>query len=129
MVIRVVNSQNLPNIYYLISVSECLLQKMAYHLSKDFQHLFEQFLGIEFNQNYKFFKTPSKINVLERDHAGPEVDYILQLEKALLPIEVKWSSAPTFKRCTACNTIYARIQNSHKRLYIMQNPKSISFSG
>ncbi len=30
-----------------------------------------------------------------QDHAGPEVDYVLEYNKQYLPIEVKWTKTPT----------------------------------
>jgi predicted AAA+ superfamily ATPase len=63
---------------------------------KDVSHLFEQFIGLELLKLLSFKKRKAKL-LFWRDHAGPEIDYVLYQEQNYIPIEVKWSTQPTVK--------------------------------
>ncbi|MGE4169931.1 MAG: ATP-binding protein [Candidatus Margulisiibacteriota bacterium] len=58
--------------------------------------LFEQFIGLELLR-FTHQSTQKTQLLYWRDHNGPEVDWILETNKTLIPIEVKWTSAPTEK--------------------------------
>ena len=61
---------------------------------KYFSELFEQFIGMEILKLVKIFAPQAKCRYW-RDHAGPEVDYVIEYNRQYLPIEVKWTSNPT----------------------------------
>lgn len=63
---------------------------------KDLPYLLEQFVGLELLKIISFAKYKAKL-LFWRDHAGPEIDYIVQLENKYIPIEVKWSTQPGIK--------------------------------
>ena len=56
-------------------------------------NLFEQWVGLELIKYARFSNLSTKI-MYWRDHSGPEVDYILQVDQHIIPIEVKWSETP-----------------------------------
>jgi uncharacterized protein len=56
-------------------------------------NLFEQWVGLELIKYFRFSNSATKI-MYWRDHSGPEVDYILEKDQQIIPIEVKWSEAP-----------------------------------
>jgi predicted AAA+ superfamily ATPase len=61
-------------------------------------NLFEQFVGMEILR-YLRLDTPNyKLNYW-RDHNGPEVDYVIDMNHQYLPIEVKWTQEPTLDNC------------------------------
>lgn len=64
--------------------------------TKDFGLLFEQFVGLELLKLISFVKYKAKL-FFWRDHAGPEIDYVIQIENKYIPVEVKWSTQPTIK--------------------------------
>lgn len=65
---------------------------------KSLGHLFEQFVGIEINR-YLRLHAPNFLLCYWRDHNGPEIDYIIDMNHLFLPIEVKWTDNPTEKDC------------------------------
>ena len=62
--------------------------------SKQLGHLFEQFIGIETIKMIRLFNRLAKLKFW-RDHAGPEVDFVIEHNKTYLPIEVKWTERPS----------------------------------
>jgi predicted AAA+ superfamily ATPase len=60
--------------------------------------LFEQFVGMEILRYIKLY-APSYQLKYWRDHAGPEIDYVIDMNHRYLPIEVKWTENPTAKDC------------------------------
>ena len=61
---------------------------------KYFSDLFEQFIGIEILKLIKTFALQAKCRYW-RDHAGPEVDFVIEYNRQYLLIEVKWTSTPS----------------------------------
>jgi predicted AAA+ superfamily ATPase len=55
--------------------------------------LFAQFIGLELLKYIRLFSTMIKLQYW-RDHSGPEIDYILEINHQYLPIEVKWTETP-----------------------------------
>jgi predicted AAA+ superfamily ATPase len=57
-------------------------------------HLFEHFIGLELLRCSRLTAEPTRLRFW-RDADGPEVDWILEQGQKLVPIEVKWTDAPT----------------------------------
>ncbi len=55
--------------------------------------LFEHYAGIELLYSSQLISPHIKIRYW-RDSAGPEIDYVLEIENQYVPIEVKWTDAP-----------------------------------
>lgn len=55
--------------------------------------LFEQLIGLELIRNARL-KDPSNKIRFYRDLDGPEVDWVIEHENSLTPIEVKWTDTP-----------------------------------
>jgi len=64
--------------------------------SKTMGNLFEQFIGLELLKILRIKQPSAKLRYW-RDHAGPEVDYVIENNKVYTPIEIKWSETPTIK--------------------------------
>jgi len=56
--------------------------------------LFEQWIGLELRRLSRFLSDPIEI-LFWRDHAGPEVDWVVVRSGKYVPIEVKWAETPT----------------------------------
>lgn len=56
--------------------------------------MFEQFVGLELLRGLRNKPLAARLRYW-RDHAGPEVDYVLEREKEYIPVEVKWTETPT----------------------------------
>ena len=85
--------------------------------------LFEQFVGLELirliHQTYKNMKLR-----YWRDAAGAEVDYVLDVEKEFIPIEVKWSTAPTIKDIRHLQKFLREYSNAHMGYVVCRTPQS-----
>lgn len=58
--------------------------------------LFEQFIGLELIRWSRLQNIKPTVHFW-RDSSGPEVDWLLSRNKDLLPIEVKWTEAPSYR--------------------------------
>lgn len=56
--------------------------------------LFEQFIGIELLKLIRLYAPQAKLRYWH-DHAGPEVDYVIEYNRQYIPIEVKWTTSPS----------------------------------
>lgn len=56
--------------------------------------LFEQWIGLELLRLLRIQKPQARLKYW-RDHAGPEIDYVIEHEKKYIPIEIKWTATPT----------------------------------
>ena len=68
--------------------------------------LFEQMVGLELKRAAKLI-SPSPQILFWRDHAGPEVDYVIESGGRMrhyIPIEVKWTTNPSEKDARHLNT-------------------------
>ena len=61
-------------------------------------HLFEQFIGMELQRYLRLYNPASTLKYW-RDHGGPEVDYVIDLQGTYCPIEVKWAEMPKENHC------------------------------
>lgn len=61
---------------------------------KYYGNLFEQFIGIELLKLIHLYAPQAKLRYWH-DHAGPEVDYVIEYNRQYIPIEVKWTASPT----------------------------------
>jgi predicted AAA+ superfamily ATPase len=56
-------------------------------------HLFEQWVGLELRRLLRSRFSLAQVKFW-RDHAGPEVDWVIENQQQYLPIEVKWTDSP-----------------------------------
>ena len=61
---------------------------------KYFGDLFEQFVGIEILKLIRIYAPQAKL-CYWHDHAGPDVDYVIEYNRQYLPIEVKLTDKPS----------------------------------
>lgn len=81
-------------IFFDLGIRRVAAQESDHPTMKQLGFLFEQFIGLELKK--LSFLTSKKIKLFFwRDHAGPEVDFILEESGLYTPIEVKWTSTPS----------------------------------
>ncbi len=85
-------------------------------------HLFEQFVGLELIRHTRLQPMPMKI-LYWRDHAGPEVDYVIQYDNGYIPIEVKWNDRPTEKNARHLKIFMKEYANAKQGYIVCQTPK------
>lgn len=81
-------------------------------------HLFEQYVGLELQHLSMFQSMPNKIQFW-RDPAGPEVDWIINQNNQLIPIEVKWTTQPGKKDMRHLKTFLNEYPNETQTGYII----------
>lgn len=88
-----------------------------------FGHLFEQFIGLELTRLSR--TTSKKIRIwFWRDPDGPKVDWIIQKDNLLIPIEVKYSDIPRDTDTRHLQTFLSEYKNRSSRGYIVcQTPR------
>lgn len=84
--------------------------------------LFEQFVGIELIRHARLKSLPIKLRYW-RDHAGPEVDYVLEYEGQYIPIEVKWTANPIEKDYQHLKIFLKQYENVKKAYVVCQTPQ------
>jgi uncharacterized protein len=85
-------------LFFDLGVRRICAKEGAQLSEKSLGNLFEQFIGIELNRYLRLHAPTFRLRYW-RDHNGPEVDYIIDMNHVLLPIEVKWTTNPTSNDC------------------------------
>lgn len=83
-------------IIFDLGIRRVAAQESIHPTLKQLGFLFEQFIGLELKKRIVLAQKKIKL-YFWRDHAGPEVDFVLEEEEAYTPIEVKWTQTPTLK--------------------------------
>lgn len=84
--------------------------------------LLEQFVGIELIRQSRLKPLPINVRYW-RDHAGPEVDYVLEFDNQFIPIEVKWTTSPVEKDFQHLKIFLKEYPNARKAYVVCQTPK------
>lgn len=79
--------------------------------------LFEQWVGLELWRRLQYLGTGS-LHYL-RSYAGAEVDYIVEREDELIPIEVKWTEKPAFSDARHLLTFLDENRKRSRRAFIV----------
>ena len=86
--------------------------------------LFEQFIGIELVRYSKISDKNVKIRFW-RDPDGPEVDWVIDLEGEYIPLEIKWTSAPTRNDIKHLEVFLEEYKNSKAGFLVCQTPRKL----
>lgn len=84
--------------------------------------LFEQFVGLGFIRLGRQAQPEVQVRFW-RDPDGPEVDWVLTREDRCLPVEVKWSGAPTATDARHLETFLREHRDVHHGLVICRAPR------
>jgi predicted AAA+ superfamily ATPase len=84
--------------------------------------LFEQFVGLEFIRLGRQAQPEVQVRFW-RDPDGPEVDWVLTREDRCLPVEVKWSDAPTPKDVRHLETFLREHRSARSGLVVCRAPR------
>jgi predicted AAA+ superfamily ATPase len=89
--------------------------------------LFEQFVGLEFIRMGR--QAQPEVHVrFWRDPDGPEVDWVLTREDRSLPVEVKWSEAPTARDIRHLETFLRENGSARHGLVVCRTPRRFRLS-
>lgn len=84
--------------------------------------LLEQFVGIELIRQARLKPFPLNIRYW-RDHAGPEIDYVLEYDNEYIPIEVKWTRNPVEKDYQHLKIFLKEYEKAKRGFLVCQTPK------
>jgi uncharacterized protein len=84
--------------------------------------LFEQFVGLELLRAIRQNVGGLRLRFW-RDPDGPEVDWILEGEDRWLPVEVKWSDAPTERDTRHLRTFLAEYPKAREAVVVCRTPR------
>ena len=84
--------------------------------------LFEQYVGLELLRAIRQTGRALRLRFW-RDPDGPEVDWIVEGEKVLLAVEVKWSEAPSDPDARHLRTFLAEYPRAHAGVIVCRTPR------
>jgi predicted AAA+ superfamily ATPase len=88
---------------------------------------FEQWVGLELVRMTR--QRPGRCPLrFWRDPDGPEVDWVLDMEDQLVPIECKWSDAPLPKDARHLRTFLAEHPSAEKGYVVCRTPRRFSLA-
>ena len=84
--------------------------------------IFEQFVGLELLRATR--QTRENVGLrFWRDPDGPEVDWVVVTEDRWLPVEVKWSDAPTERDARHLQTFLAEYSKAGAGVVVCRTPR------
>lgn len=86
--------------------------------------LFEQFIGIELIRILRHHFPTAKLKFW-KDSDGPEIDWVVEIDKVFIPIEVKWKKTVSKKDAKHLNTFLTEYSNTHTALIVSRNEEKI----
>lgn len=99
-----------------------LAAREGVRLSKDrVGHLFEQWVGLQLIRYCRLYYPRATVKYW-RDHNGPEVDWVIDFQDRLIPIEVKWTDKPTIKDARHLETFCLEYPEATKGFVICRAP-------
>lgn len=90
-------------------------------------NLFENYVGNELIYRSQLMTPPLKVKYW-RDAAGPEIDYILDVSRHYIPIEVKWSDHPSMTDAKHLHKFIQEHEEAHCGYIICQTPQTYKIS-
>jgi predicted AAA+ superfamily ATPase len=84
--------------------------------------LFEQWIGIELVRRLRLNDSAAKLRFW-KDADGPEVDWVIDMEDELIPIEVKWTNKPCLGDAKHLKTFLREYKSSHRGYVICRCPR------
>jgi predicted AAA+ superfamily ATPase len=86
--------------------------------------LFEQFVGLELIRAGRLAQPERSVRFF-RDPDGPEVDWVVVSDDRYLPVEVKWTEAPTTADARHLHTFLAEHPAARQGLIVCRTPRRI----
>ena len=86
--------------------------------------LFEQYVGLELLRASRQIESHLQLRFW-RDPDGPEVDWVLVAEDRWLPVEVKWTDAPTRRDARHLETFLAEYRQAQEAIIICRTPRPL----
>ena len=93
-----------------------------HHATEGF--LFEQMVGIELLRRARL--SAEKIQIkFWRDPGGPEVDWVIEHNRQFTPVEVKWTTTPSYRDIKHINLFLNEYKNSTQGFLVCRSPNPV----
>ncbi|MBI3314541.1 MAG: ATP-binding protein [Candidatus Omnitrophica bacterium] len=89
--------------------------------------LFEQWVGLELFKYAEVSSRPFSVKFW-RDPAGPEVDWVLDHHGEYVPVEVKWTQAPSLKDAKSIHVFLKEYKNSSHGYIVCRTPRAVKLT-
>ncbi len=89
--------------------------------------LFEQWIGLELIRFSHLSINPVKVNFW-RDANGPEVDWVISTNEAVVPIEAKWTEYPTESDAKHLKLFKNEYENVKEAFIICRTPRTVKLT-
>ena len=89
--------------------------------------LFEQWVGLELKRQFQFHTVPLQLHFWH-DHAGPEVDWVINQSNRYIPIEVKWTKTPALTDARHLLKFLSEYPDTKKGYIICNTPRPMQLS-
>ncbi|NQU74381.1 MAG: ATP-binding protein [Candidatus Omnitrophica bacterium] len=89
-----------------------------------FGNLFEQFVGLELIRTGRLSGKKAKV-MFWRDPDGPEIDWVIECEDRYIPVEVKWTDAPSERDIKHLRIFMAEYKKAKAAYLICQTPRKV----
>jgi hypothetical protein len=86
--------------------------------------LFEQFVGLELIRSGRLSGKNTRI-LFWRDPDGPELDWVIERENEYIPIEVKWTDAPSKRDIKHLHTFLREYKNAKSGYVVCRTPRRL----
>lgn len=86
--------------------------------------LFEQFVGLELVRQSRIARRETRV-LFWRDPDGPEVDWIVERQGELRPVEVKWTDAPGPRDARHLETFLDEYHEARRGFIVCQVPRAV----
>ena len=90
-------------------------------------HLFEQFVGLELLRQGRYRTPPSRLRFW-RDPDGPEVDWVVESGGDLIPVEAKWTEAPSSNDARHVHTFLDEYAQARQGFVVCRTPRPVQLS-
>lgn len=90
-------------------------------------HLFEQWVGLELIRLARLPLNPTRIHFW-RDLDGPEIDWVIQNDHELIPIEVKWTESPTLQDARHLQPFLKEYEQAKRGFVVCRCPHPLQLS-
>jgi uncharacterized protein len=90
-------------------------------------HLFEQYVGLELIRFMRLFYPRFSLKYW-RDLSGPEVDWVVEMPEAYIPIEVRWTEVPTINDTKYLQLFLSEYTKAKKGFIICQTPNPMKIT-
>jgi predicted AAA+ superfamily ATPase len=114
-------------LFFDLGVRRAAAEEGARGSARELGPLFEQYVGLELLRAIRQSGRALHLRFW-RDPDGPEVDWVVEGDQTLLPVEVKWSAAPTLAEAKHLRTFLAEYPHARAGVIVCRTPRRFTIA-